>query len=693
VSRFAFAGSLVGILSLLACAPLSHDEDVDTSTAALASKPFEGTCSPGGRICAYFAPTDMPIHAVVSAMKRAQHTIRIATYNINIPEIATVLRERMDHGVKVELMEDYAHAVEDDPDPNSVWSKVGQHPNLVKYKLSVLRGGNPQMHDKILVVDSERVFFGSANWTFTGLVGNFENVMAIKDPAVVAKYEAELDELRDLAKLTCETFGTSPAECGKGNEVLSPEYHRLAMEGAFAAAPAGPIDATKPGCNVLTNDRDGLLLPGNQPRIADPSAFQACFVDAALGAKYAAFVAKAAAIEKYADGTQVKSEPPVLENGKLRFKHADQQTGPVRVYFSGEDDVEWVMLKELRALESAPSESFAYLSTNFVTNSRLASEIAKLNQLGVRTRVFFDRGRFYDPNFTSQFYLLSKMGFTKGLGSPRLSVTSASGGKWTIADLPEHEDEESLAKSAVSVFDNDLSGNYGADHNKFAVIGTKNADGTYRVRLINGSANWSGAAMDSNDENLVVVDDAHAAAIYLREMISQLYVYRYGQNEQSAGLLADMAFVAQRVPCFDAVMGKPNAACTEPSGAPWQPDVSGALVMAVKNVPVGLDYSRRVWAWVPDYPGVDGAPAGRAFELFSYGTFEGKWVTSIPAAPGTNVRWKFFSAPASVDPNHDGLDQDGMQWEYGGIHNDRTATVGSRPLLTIRSSSLWWGSP
>ncbi len=683
-------------LLAIACAPLAGEEDVGTSEASLSNKTFEGTCTPGQKICAYFAPTDMPIHAVIGAMKRAQRSIRIATYNINIPQIAAVLHERMNAGVKVEMMEDYAHAVEDEPDPNSVWSKIGPHANLVKYKLSVLRGGTPQMHDKILVVDDERVFFGSANWTFTGLVGNFENVMSIRDAGIVAKYQAELDELRDLAKLTCESFATNPADCGKGTEKYPPELHRLMIEGAFAAAPSGPIDASKPGCNVLTNDRYGLLLPGNQPRIADQATFEGCFVDAALGARYWTFVMKAAAIEKYADGTNVSADPPTLDaNGYVKFNHRDQQTGPIRAYFSGEDDVEWMMVRELRALQSGtPTDAFAYVSTNFVTNSRLTKELVKLKELGVRTRVFFDRGRFYDPMFTSQFYQLApKLGFTKGLGANKLSVTQA-GNTWNIVSLPEREDEESLAQNVVTVFDNDLSGKYGANHNKFAILGMRNADGTYRVKLLNGSANWSGAATDTNDENLVVIEDQHAAAIYLREMISELYVYRYAQNEESAGLKGDMDFVAERVPCYRAMMGQPNASCADSTGTPWTPDVSAALVMAVKHVPVALDYSRRVWAWVPDFPAAsEGGDPGRAFELFSYGTFEGKWVTSIPWTPGAEVRWKFFSAPANVDPNRDGLGAQGIEWEYGGIHNDRRATLGTRPLLTIRSSNLVWGQP
>ena len=687
-------------LAPAACAPLAGDDAV-SSDEALTSKAYDGTCTPGGRICAYFAPTDMPMNAVLAALRGAERSIRIATYNINVREITEVLRERMDRGVKVELLENFSHALEDESDEQSVWRKLGEHPNLTKYKASVLRGGNPQMHNKVIVVDGKRVFFGSANWTYTGLVGNFENVIAIRDTDVVKKFDAELDELRDQAKLTCEQFASPTSACGHGGERFSPEFQHLALEGSFEAAPAGPIDATRPGCAALT--KEGLLIAGNQPRMADMAAFRGCFVDASLGEKYAAFVTRLADGEKYVDGTPVKADPPVLEHittaggssfDAVQFKHRDTQRGPIRVYFSGEDDVEYQMIREMRALQGAPGESFAFFSTNFLTNSRLVREIAKLKDLGVYTRVFFDRGRFEDPNFTSQFYALSKLGFTYGLGSQKVKVEQGEGRTWRISRLDEREDEDSLESSVVSVFDNDLSGKYGANHNKYAVLGTKGADGKYKLTLINGSANWSSGAMQSNDENLVIIQDEHAASIYLREMISQMYVFRYAQREDSRGLQRDMKFVSDRVPCFDAVMGRPSDACREPGGAQWRPASSGSLVMAVTGVPAGTDGSRRVWAWVPNAdPVAEGGAPGRAFELFSYHTFEGKWVTSIPGAPRTDVAYKFFTSPRDVDPNRDGLGAPGIEWEYGGVGNDRHASLGSRPLLTIRDSNLRWGAP
>lgn len=691
------------VLALAACAPDVPGDDVESSESAntaVSAKPYEGTCSPGGKVCAYFAPTDMPIHAIVGAIRGAQHSVRIATYNINIREIASAIRERLASGVKVELMEDFAHAVEDEHDASSVWKGVGEHDNLVKYKLPVLRGGTPQMHDKILVVDGERVFFGSANWTYTGLAGNFENVMSVKEPDVVKKFEAELDELWALAKLSCETFATNADRCGKGGETWSQEFTDMALIGAFKPASlGGPVDETKPGCKSLVSDREGFMLPGNQPRIADATTLRSCFIDPALGEKYASYAAQVAALDEYVDGTQVKNEPPTLDGYYVKFPHRDTQTGPFKVYFGGEDDLEWMMLRELKSLEQTPGESFAYLSTNFLTNSRLVKQVAKLKGLGVRTRVFFDRGRFDDRNFHSQFETLSKMGFTFGLGARKVKVEAVENpppgaDRWRITRTDERETEESLANAAVSVFDNDLSGNYGANHNKFAVLGKKGSDGKYRVVLLNGSANWSSMAMQQNDENLVVVEDQHVAAIYLREMLSQMYVYRYAQQEGSAGLKADMDFVTARLPCVDAVLGKPNDECLEPGGQIWRPAVSGALVMAVKNVPAPLDGSRRAWVWVSNWQSPEpGAQPGRAFELFSYGTFEGKWVTSIPYAPGTELRYKLFTAPGNVDPNRDGLGVAGMDWEYGGIGNDRKDTLGSRPLLTIRNSNARWGNP
>lgn len=73
--------------------------------------------------------------------------------------------------------------------------------------------------------------------------------------------------------------------------------------------------------------------------------------------------------------------------------------------------------------------------------------------------------------------------------------------------------------------------------------------------VLNGSANWSAGAMTKNDENLVIVKDDKLAAIYLREIISQLAVYRYGQNLGADGLQKDIATLSRSVPCLKSYLG------------------------------------------------------------------------------------------------------------------------------------------
>lgn len=706
--------AIVSLVGLAACSSAGHEDGASGGTSEEAAtarqNPYEGSCTPDGVSCAYFSPSDMPINAIADAFRSARRSIRIGTYNIDVPWLGDLLRRRLDDGVKVELLLDFKHAVgQSDPDEDgeSVWSRLGEHPNLTKFAIPVLRGGNPQMHNKIIVIDDERVMFGSANWTYTGLVGNFENVFSTKDPTLLSKFVAEMDELRALSKAACDHFGAPREACGTGNISYVDHFKKLALDGGFKAVSEGAgglVDATKPGCaNLTTAARGSLLIPGNQPRIADREQLKACFADATLGEKYVAFVDEVAQIERYADGTPVSSDPPVVETvtpasgqsfQSVQFRHRDNQQGGTRAYFSGEDNLEYVLTRELKALETTPAESFAYVSTNFITNSRLARSLATLKSRGVRVRAFFDRGRFLDANFHSQFATLGNIGFSYGIGSQQITVRPGDrlpDGRqaFEVVTIPDRETEESLESKAVSIFNNDLSGAYGANHNKFAVIGKPAGDGRYVVTVLNGSANWSAMAMQQNDENLTVLEDDKVGAMYLREVLSQMFVYRYAQRDDSTGYQADYEFAARRVPCLRAVMGEPTGACTAPNGQPWAPAVASPVVVAVKDVPALPDSGVRVWAWVSNWRNADGTVKPRAFELFSGSTFAGKWVMSIPAPLGANLKLKFFKTPASVDPNRDGLGA--ANWEYSGVGNDREFRANTKPVMALRDSNLTWG--
>lgn len=663
---------------------------------------YSGPCTPDGTYCAHFSPADIPVHFVADSFRSAKKTIRIATYNINIAWYANVLKQKLDEGVKVELLLDFTHSYATD----GVWSLIGNHPNLTKLRVPVLRGSNPQMHNKIIIIDSETLLFGSANWTYTGLAGNFENVFSThKRNDLLIRFEEEVNELKAFSEKACQIFADDSNKCGTGNETYPAHFKDLGLNGFFSKN-ANIINTSTKECADLVDERNGPpLVAGNQPKIADIEKFKSCFIDPSIGQKYGDFVQQVSALERYADGTLIKDDPITLEDVTLpsgttfkavKFNHKDQQTGRFRAYFSGEDNVEWMITRELRATTKIanPMEAFAYLSTNFITNKTFAKELVAMKEKGVRLRVFFDRGRFTDQNFHSAFKFLSQLGFTYGLGANKIKLSppaSTSGSApWKIEFDTATETEISLKSSLITAFNNDLSGAYGANHNKFAIIGVPNENGNgYRLTLINGSANWSAMAMQANDENLVVAQDDILSAIYLREVIGQLFVYRYAQNINSAGFQEELDYLRSKVPCFSALIGQDNS-CKTRDGIDWSPNLPSPVIIAVKNVPIAWNNTdRRVWAWVANFEYRDGKDIGKAFELFSSDTFESKWVTSFPIAKNWKARVKFFTAPVNYNPNKQGVGDSSLQWEYSGA--DREFQSKTLSILSVPDSNLKWG--
>ena len=327
-----------------------------------------------------------------------------------------------------------------------------------------------------------------------------------------------------------------------------------------------------------------------------------------------------------------------------------QEVAAGKVYFSPEDNVEEVLVNELRKTLDNPGESFAYINTNFITNKRLTETLLEMNSRGVRMKIFFDRGRLEDENFQAQVKALEKLGFTKG--------------------------ETEISNNTITIFNNTLTGPFGCNHNKFAVIGTPGG-----VKLVNGSANWSQGAMTKNDENLLVIEEPALAAIYLRESLSQLFVYRYFQQENSSGFRDDLAFLTEHAPCVGALMGT-GGECQTQSGKSWKPTVRSAALISVGGVPADPALER-VWANVPQLNDNQGARV----EFFTHEVFSGKWLASIPVPPSWRVDYKLFKTDKGIDPNVSGLNQ--AQWEYSGSGNDRTLTVAPFGTHVIRNQYEW----
>ncbi len=342
--RFCFGFFLVLFLSVPAPA-------LSPNLTEKIARIYRGHCSVDQTVCAHFAPTEMPIHAVGRYLKMARKSIRIATYNMNVREYVDILATKIRHNIKVEFGVDYKLS----ESSNLVWNSLGRHKNLTRFRLPVFRGSTPQMHNKIIIIDEKFVLFGSANFTYSGLVANYENVLVIQNADIVKKFSAELDELRDNALSACRFFAQPIEACGTGEERWDPAIHELLTEGKLPAR----FVTVSTACKGLA-DGYGLLSERNLPKFD----LDSCIIDANLRNRIKAFTQNIAGIEKFADGTPTESSP-FLEKRQT-------QNGPVEAYFSPEDNIQRVLLRELsKALES-PSRSFVLVSTNFITNRALS---------------------------------------------------------------------------------------------------------------------------------------------------------------------------------------------------------------------------------------------------------------------------------------------------------------------------------
>ncbi len=606
---------------------------------------YEGAnCTPDQSFCAYFPPTDLPLHVVGKHLQAAKKSIRIATYNMDVIEFIDILKDRLAAGVKIEYMVDYKLSFQ----TNIVWKSMPASVNLVRYRIPVMRGMNPQMHNKIIIIDDESLLIGSANWTYSGLVANYENVLILRDQETIKKYDAELDELRTMSDITCKMFATDPEKCGTGGETWPKKIQEdFLTNGTIPPEFVKSTAAASWGCDEFL--RYGLFDGANQPpyhRDGALTRIKECFVDP----KFETFVKAVSENEKFVDGTSVQA---FVNSGKRYWNYKSNQTGPVRAYFSPEDNVEARIIEELDLTLTKPQESFAFVSTNFITNPELAKALVRLKDRGVHMKILFDRGRFEDPNFRNAMEILSPLGFTEG-----------------GADVTDDK--------LVTIFNNALTGPYACVHNKFAVVGSPEG-----VRLLTGSANWSNGAMRRNDENYLVIENSDVAALYLQEILSELFVYRYAQNVQNQGFQKDIKILTQKVPCLAMLLGQTDS-CQSQSGASWNAKPLSHLLLSLGGVPINAS-SENLWAWLPDSQNGSGV----AVRFYTHQVFSGRWLSSAPFPPKQDGQFKFFKAPKDWDPNSQGLG--GVTWEYSGANSrkERTAPIG----LHVIKSRYEWGQP
>lgn len=126
-----------------------------------------------------FSPNGGVMEAVVREINISKKTILISAYSFTNQNVGKALLDAHSRGVKIEIILD----PENLGNPNSLMHSLYEN-GLIIY----LDKSHSIAHNKIMVIDSNTVISGSANFTKAASESNAENSLIIKDNQLATRY-------------------------------------------------------------------------------------------------------------------------------------------------------------------------------------------------------------------------------------------------------------------------------------------------------------------------------------------------------------------------------------------------------------------------------------------------------------------------------------------------------------------------
>ena len=134
---------------------------------------------------------------LVEAIDRANTTLDVALYNLQLKDTVKALVRAKDRGVKVRVIFDYKHVYPTAGPEIQAVINSGIETRALEGK-----GSYGSMHCKYAVFDGTFLQTGSANWSFSAENTSFENLMFINDGNIVRGYAADFEWMWRQAKPT-----------------------------------------------------------------------------------------------------------------------------------------------------------------------------------------------------------------------------------------------------------------------------------------------------------------------------------------------------------------------------------------------------------------------------------------------------------------------------------------------------------
>lgn len=141
--------------------------------------------------------------SVYELLKNAQHSILIISFTFSDPEVTQIVNQKASEGVNVQLVIDRDHL-----------NFNGQlHPSI---QLGTRAQGEGHLHHKILVVDHEYIWLGSANFTQNAFVNSRNLAIAFFSPEIGTQLYQEALDMVTLSP----RVNTMPLTSSFGNQRL-----------------------------------------------------------------------------------------------------------------------------------------------------------------------------------------------------------------------------------------------------------------------------------------------------------------------------------------------------------------------------------------------------------------------------------------------------------------------------------------
>lgn len=133
----------------------------------------------------YFSPKNGIDRILVKKLEKAKNSIFIAAFSFSHPKLITLLKEKIEKGLKVEVLLDRRMSKQQ--------SSICQ---FLDEKNIFIYNGKGKLHHKIIIIDQEIVITGSFNFSKNATDKNNENLVIVNDPEIAEIYLKEYQRLK-----------------------------------------------------------------------------------------------------------------------------------------------------------------------------------------------------------------------------------------------------------------------------------------------------------------------------------------------------------------------------------------------------------------------------------------------------------------------------------------------------------------